>query len=55
MKPTRIFCQRCGRYPYAVMSAGIGIVEAHDQRPGEGEVPAARFGAQDRRVGSERK
>lgn len=29
MKPTRIYCPRCGRYPYAVMSAGIEIVESH--------------------------
>lgn len=34
MKPTRIYCPRCGRYPHAVLSAGIEIVEAHDQRRG---------------------
>lgn len=34
MKPTRIYCPRCGRYPNAVMRSGIEIVEEHDQRRG---------------------
>lgn len=34
MKPTRIYCPRCGRYPHAVLSAGIEIVKSHDQRRG---------------------
>ncbi len=66
MKPTRIFCPRCGRYPYAVMSAGIEIVEAHDQRRGIpclGSGVAVRAVMEDAakaepltgRVGSERK
>lgn len=29
VKPTRIYCPRCGRYPNAVMRSGIEIVESH--------------------------